>query len=68
MKDTKIWDKWQQSSLFGWGKSKSVKYWTALGRTLISRKLVQEVKKQMPRQLAANICPTHHFYHQVWKE
>lgn len=47
MKDNKIFDSWQQHALFGRGKTKSVKYWTALGRALISAKLVIEVKKQM---------------------
>lgn len=37
MKDTKIWDKWIRDPLFGKGKSKSVKYWTALARVLISQ-------------------------------
>jgi hypothetical protein len=52
MKDTKIFENWQRDPLFGWGKAKSVKYWTALGRTLISHKLIQEVKKQMNRQMS----------------
>ena len=47
MKDTKIWDNWQRSEIFGKGKSKSVKYWTALGRTLISKGLLKEVKQSM---------------------
>ena len=49
MKDTNIFVNWQQHHLWGKGKAKSVKYWTALGRTLISNKLVVEVKKQMNR-------------------
>jgi len=47
MKDRNIYDRWQQSEFWGKGKAKSVKYWTALGRTLLSKGFLQEVKHKM---------------------
>jgi len=49
MKDTKIWDKWIRDPLFGKGKSKSVKYWTALARVLISQGYLKEVKHTLAK-------------------
>jgi hypothetical protein len=54
MKDTNIYERWQRHDLFGRGKAKSVKYWTALGRALISHKFVVEVMKTMNRQESIN--------------
>jgi len=47
MRDTKIFENWTEKPIFGKGKSKSDKYWTALGRALISKGLLKEVKQQM---------------------
>ena len=42
MKDTKIFESWTEKPIFGKGKSKSDKYWTALGRALISKESVSK--------------------------
>ena len=34
-------DRWIKHKLYGQGKGKSDKYWTALGRTLISKGYIQ---------------------------
>jgi len=46
MKDPRMSDRWIKHKLYGQGKGKSDKYWTALGRTLISKGYIQEVKEQ----------------------
>ena len=47
MKDTKIYESWHRSEVWAKGKAKSIKYWTALGRCLVSKGLLKEVKQQM---------------------
>ena len=46
-KDTKILESWHRSEVWARGKSKSVKYWTALGRCLVSKGLLKEIKQHM---------------------
>eukprot|EP00088_Acartia_fossae_P057671 TRINITY_DN672_c0_g1_i5.p1 TRINITY_DN672_c0_g1~~TRINITY_DN672_c0_g1_i5.p1 ORF type:complete len:1015 (-),score=248.00 TRINITY_DN672_c0_g1_i5:268-3312(-) len=46
-KDTKIYERWIQHEVFGAGSNKSDKYWTALGRELVSKGLIKENKQTM---------------------
>jgi len=45
--DNKLFDRWKQSEVFGKGKGRSAKFWTALGRELISKSYLKEVKQSM---------------------
>ena len=48
--DDKLWDRHKASPVYGKGKGKSDKFWTALARQLISKGLLRETKTQMQGQ------------------
>ena len=48
--DEKLWDRHKASPVYGKGKGKSDKFWTALARQLISKGLLRETKTQMQGQ------------------
>jgi len=48
--DEKLWDRHKASPVYGKGKGKSDKFWTALARQLISKGLLREMKTQMQGQ------------------
>jgi len=48
--DEKLWDRHKQSPVYGKGKGRSEKFWTALARQLISKGLLKEVRETVPGQ------------------
>ena len=48
--DEKLWDRHKASPVFGKGKARSEKFWTALARQLISKGLLKEVRETMQGQ------------------
>ena len=48
--DEKLWDRHKQSPVYGKGKGRSEKFWTALARQLISKGLLKEVRETMAGQ------------------
>ena len=48
--DDKLWDSHKASPVYGKGKGRSDKFWTALARQLISKGLLKEVRETVPGQ------------------
>ena len=48
--DDKLWDRHKASPVYGKGKGRSEKFWTALARQLISKGLLKEVRETMAGQ------------------
>ena len=50
LSDSKMWDSHKRSLVYGKGKERSEKFWTALARQLISKGLLKETKETMAGQ------------------